>query len=169
MKLTKLIVPAALIVALALFAPHANAQTMGEYATTTAGVASGGGSMGTNFGPPDLGSQTWSATSVGGSFADRVGGTSPYANGGDFESRAGSTGASASDSRWPTSQFQGADSNRFGDSSSRFGSSDRFPQRSDLSSSDRFPASRFSGNDSGLDTRVNAMGLDTHFNPVNNN
>jgi hypothetical protein len=106
---------------------------------------------------------------VGGSFADRVGATSAYANGGDFESRAGSTGASASESRWPASRFQGGDSDRFGDSSSRFGAGDRFPQRGDLSSSDRFPASRFSGNQSGLDANVSSTGLDTHFNPVNNN
>ena len=33
MRLIKLIAPAAMIAAIALFAPHADAQTMGEYAT----------------------------------------------------------------------------------------------------------------------------------------
>ena len=50
MRLIKLIAPTALIATLALFAPHANAQTMGEYATTTAGVGTGAGSMGTSIG-----------------------------------------------------------------------------------------------------------------------
>ena len=49
MRLIKLIAPATLIATLALLAPHANAQTMGEYATTTAGVGTGGGSMGTSI------------------------------------------------------------------------------------------------------------------------
>ena len=175
MKLIKLIVPATLIAALALFAPHASAQTMGEYATTTAGVASGGGSMGTSFGPPSIGSddlgggsRTWGASSLGGSFADRVGATSPFATGGDFQSRAGSAGASSGESRWPKSRFNG-DSDRFSDWSKRFGDKDRFPERSGPSSSDRFPASRFSNNQMGLDSHFNTGGLDTHYNPVNNN
>ena len=50
MRLIKLIAPTALIATIALFAPHADAQTMGEYATTVAGVGSGGGSMGTSIG-----------------------------------------------------------------------------------------------------------------------
>ncbi len=50
MRLVKLIGPAMLTAAVAMFATHANAQTMGEYATTTAAVSSGAGSMGTSIG-----------------------------------------------------------------------------------------------------------------------
>jgi hypothetical protein len=169
MRVIKLIVPATLTAVLVLFAPHANAQTMGEYATTTAGVGSGDSSMGTSIGSTvssdDLGggSRTWGASSLGGSFQDRVGATSPFAAGADFESRAGSMGAgAASASRWPESKLKAGDSSsRFGDSSSRFQDQNRFPQRNQLSSSsDRFPPSAFSDN---------KMGLDTHYNSINNN
>ena len=47
MKLIKFIVPTALVATLALCAPRADAQTMGEYAATTAGASSGASSMGT--------------------------------------------------------------------------------------------------------------------------
>ncbi len=50
MRLIKLIAPTAMIATLALFAPHADAQTMGEYATTTASVGSGTSSMGSSIG-----------------------------------------------------------------------------------------------------------------------
>ncbi len=79
MRLIKLIAPTALIAAVALFAPHAGAQTMGEYATTTAGVGTGAGSMGTSIGnavsSDDLGggSSTWGASSLGASFDERAG------------------------------------------------------------------------------------------------
>ena len=170
MRLIKLIAPATLIAALALLAPHANAQTMGEYATTTAGIGTGGSSMGTSIGntvsSDDLGggSRTWGASSLGASFDERAGAASGSGAGADFDSRAGSmSGGSASASRWPTSQFgSGGDgSKRFSDSSSRFQDQDRFKERSELSSSssDRFPASRFNDN---------KMGLDTHYNSVNN-
>ena len=77
MRLIKLIAPATLIATLALFAPHADAQTMGEYATTV-GVASGGDtSMGTSIGSHRSGglggSRTWGASSLGGSFDERAG------------------------------------------------------------------------------------------------
>lgn len=175
MKLTTLILPSALIAALALFAPHAGAQTMGEYATVTAGVASGGGSMGSSISVPSIsndgggGSSTWSANGLGASFDDRAGAASPFAAGGNFDSRAGSG------SRFPESRFTDS-SNRFGDSASRFGDSsnrfsdhDRFPERSELSSSDRFNDNRM-----GLDTNYNRNeldashstgGLDNSYNP----
>lgn len=109
MKLSTLIVPVALIAALALFASHASAQTMGEYATVTAGAASGSSSMGTSIsnsisGDVGGGSSTWSANGLGASFEERAGAGS----GGDFESRAGG-------SRWPESKFPDS-SNRFPDS-----------------------------------------------------
>jgi hypothetical protein len=159
MRLIKLIAPATLIATFVLLAPHANAQTMGEYATTTASVGSGDSSMGTGN---DLGggSRTWGASSLGASFDQRAGAASASGAGADFDSRAGSTGGSASGSRWPTtSPLEGGDgSGRFGDSSSRFQDQDRFAGGTDLSaSSDRFPGSSFDDNKSGLDTSGNAI------------
>jgi hypothetical protein len=170
MRLIKLIVPAALVATLGLFVSQAGAQTMGEYAATTASVGSGASSAGTDLGGS---SGTWGASSLGASFDERAGAASSSSSGQDFESRAGSMGASATESRWPTSSFdngQGAD--RFSQQTDRFGSDqDRFPQRTDLSSetSDRFPASSFNDNKMGLDTNYSSSsGLDTHFNAANN-
>jgi hypothetical protein len=162
MKLSTLIVPVALIAALALFAPHAGAQTMGEYATVTAGAANGAGSMGSSISVPSIsndtggGSSTWSANGLGASFEERAGAES--ASGGDFESRAGG-------SRWPESTRFSDSSNRFGDSAGRFGDSssrfggdqNRFPERTDLSSS----SNRFNDNSGGLDTTYNRNELDS--------
>src|SRR5260221_2610999 len=124
MRFIKLIVPATMIATLALFAPRADAQTMGEYATTV-GVASGGGS---SIGSGDLGggSRTWGASSLGASFAERAGAASSSGGGSDFASRAGSlTGGSASESRWPESHFGGGQaSDRFGGDSDRFKNED---------------------------------------------
>ena len=158
MRLIKLIVPAVLIAVLALFAPHADAQTMGEYAPATAGLGTGGGSMGTSLAPPSFGSNdsgggsgTWGASGLGASWSDRAGAASPLAAGANFESRAGSAvSGSTGESRWPGSALSANTSSRFG------GSSDRFPERSELSSSDRFPASSFN-NSTGLDSRNNAI------------
>src|SRR5208282_5072729 len=111
MRLIKLIVPAVLIAVLAVFAPHADAQTMGEHASTTAGVGTAGGSMGTSNGSSDIGggSTTWGASGLGGSWSERVGAASASGMGADFESRAGSaTGGSTGGSRWPESSL-GAD------------------------------------------------------------
>ena len=160
MRLIKLIVPAVLIAVLALFAPHADAQTMGEYAPATAGLGTGGGSMGTSLAPPSFGSNdsgggsgTWGASGLGASWSDRAGAASPLAAGADFESRAGSSvSGSTGESRWPGSALSANTSSRFG------GSSDRFPERSELSSSDRFPASSFN----------NSTGLDSSYNAINN-
>ena len=158
MRLIKLIVPAVLIAVLALFAPHADAQTMGEYAPATAGLGTGGGSMGTSLAPPSFGSNdsgggsgTWGASGLGASWSDRAGAASGFGAGADFESRAGSSvSGSTGESRWPGSALSANTSSRFG------GSSDRFPERSELSSSDRFPASSFN-NSTGLDSRNNAI------------
>ena len=159
MRLIKLIVPAVLIAVLALFAPHADAQTMGEYAPATAGLGTGGGSMGTSISPSigsndsGGGSGTWGASGLGASWSDRAGAASPLAAGADFESRAGSSvSGSTGESRWPGSALSANTSSRFG------GSSDRFPERSELSSSDRFPASSFN----------NSTGLDSSYNAINN-
>ncbi len=160
MKLSTLIVPVAMIAALALFAPQAGAQTMGEYAAATAGVTSGGGSMGTSIAPPPLpndgggGSSTWSANGLGASFDERAGAES--ASGGNFESRAGG-GSRFPESQFPDSSSRFGDSaSRFGDSSSRFGDQNRFPEHTELSSS----SDRFSDNGNGLDTTYSRSGLD---------
>jgi hypothetical protein len=162
MRLIKLIAPTAVIATLALFAPHADAQTMGEYATTTASVGSGTSSMGSSIGSVvnsvnsgDLGggSRTWGASSLGGSFEERAGAASGPAGGQDFEARAGSSGGGlGSDSRWPTARSM-SDQDRFADTE-RFKDQDRFPQRTDLSA-DRFPAAGV------LDQ--NRQGLDSHY------
>ncbi|HKN14925.1 MAG TPA: hypothetical protein VJX68_17185 [Candidatus Binatus sp.] len=179
MRLIKLIVPAAMIAVLALFASHADAQTMGEYATTV-GVASGGAtSMGTSIGSSvsnstdDLGggSRTWGASSLGGSFDERAGAASGSGLGQDFEARAGaSSSGSGSESRWPASPFgNGESSNRFGDSSGsssgRWPESDRFKEQSQLSSSsDRFPPGVLDQNRQGLDTHYSSSSeLDNHY------
>ena len=173
MRFIKLIVPATLIATLALFTPRADAQTMGEYATTV-GVASGGDtSLGTSIGgigSGDLGggSRTWGASSLGASFDERAGAASSSGGGSDFASRAGSlTGGSESASRWPESHFSGGGaSDRFGGDSDRFKSEeDRFKERPDLSgSSDRFPTSRFNDNKMGLDTHFSSSsGLDKSY------
>jgi hypothetical protein len=172
MRYIKLIAPAMLLTGLALLPSHAGAQTMGEYATTTAGVSSGGGSMGTDFAPS---SSTWGASRLGASFQERAGAASQSA-GGDFDARAGSlTGGSASESRWPGTELSSAaaPTDRFGDSSG--GSTDRFPtddtrfcSHSEFTSSaDRFGKSAFSGNSAGLDTNYSIGGLDNHYNTAN--
>ena len=166
MRLVKLIAPGALIALLALFAPHADAQTMGEYASTTAGVGTGGGSMGTSaspssIGPSDIGggSSTWGASGLGASFEERAGAASPFGAGADFEARAGSSASGSTGGRcWPGSSLDADTSNRFGGSSDRFPDQDRFTGHSALSSSsDRFPASSFDSNRTGLDTNYNAL------------
>jgi hypothetical protein len=165
MRLIKLIASATLIATLALLAPHANAQTMGEYATTTAGVGTAGGSMGTSNDDFGGGSRTWGASSLGASFDERAGAASASGAGADFDSRAGSAGGLASDSRWPSaSQFDGEPSDRFSDSSSRFQDQDRFTERTDLSASDRFPGGVLDKNSQGLDTHFSSSsGLDGSY------
>jgi hypothetical protein len=157
MRLIKLIVPAAAFAALALFAPHAEAQTMGEYATTV-GVATGdGASLGTSVSPDGGGSRTWGASSLGGTFDERAGAASASGGGADFDSRAGSTtGRLDSSSRFPTeSRLGSSDSDRFGASSGRFVDTDRFGQ-SQFQEQDRFPSSAFNDNRMGLDTTYNS-------------
>jgi hypothetical protein len=154
MRLIKVIVPATLAATLAVFVSHANAQTMGEYAATTASVSSGASSAGTDLGGS---SGTWGASSLGASFDERAGAASSSSAGMDFDSRAGG-GASGGDTRWQTtSQLDGAGStDRFSSQTDRFGSDTaRFPEQTGLSdTADRFPESSFNDN---------KMGLDTHF------
>jgi hypothetical protein len=175
MRLIKLIAPTAMIATLALFAPHADAQTMGEYATTTASVGSGTSSMGSSIGSVvnsvdssssgDLGggSRTWGASSLGGSFDERAGAASGSGGGHDFEARAGSSESGlGSDSRWPTSQFEGGENNRFADTP-RFKDQDRFPQRND-ESENRFPTGVLDQNREGLDSHYSSSsGLDHSY------
>ena len=162
MKLSKLIVPTTLFAIVALYAPHAGAQTMGEYAATTASVGSSASSAGTDLG----GSSTWGASSVGASFAERAGAISGSSLGQDFESRAGSgSSAESSESRWPNSQLNQAASDRFNDTGDRFGTADRFTERNQLSDSGaRFPESRFNDNRQGLDNHYDSSsGLDKSY------
>ena len=174
MKLIKFIVPTALVATLALCAPRANAQTMGEYAATTAGASSGASSMGTTLSNSVAtsvdnsggGSSTWGASGVGASFDDRAG-AAASAGGGDFESRAGSSSSGSGDSRWPESGFNGDSSSgglagdtsdRFAASSDRFADTGRFTANSALSdSTDRFPSSSLDDHQGGLDTEYNAV------------
>ena len=177
MKLVRLIGPAMLTAAIAMFATNANAQTMGEYATTTAAVSNGAGSMGTSIGAAvgnvsdDAGgSSTWGASSLGESFEERAGGASGFGSG-NFDSRAGAqSGGSDSQSRWPGSAMsENGATDRFADSSggsdgssSRFGTTDRFTERTDLGGSeDRFPGTGFSDTSGGMDTTYDRTGLDS--------
>ena len=169
MSLKNFLLPAAVLIAVAAFlASHANAQTMGEYATTTAGVGTGTGSMGTGFSLPSLpgsngsgeSSQTWGVSGTGGSWADRAGAASR--SGGDFESRAGSASSgAATQSRWPDTGFSNAQGLSFGSSKldqgeDRFAGSDRFPSH-DFSSAGRWPASSLADSKSGLDTSYSSV------------
>jgi hypothetical protein len=164
-----LLLPAAVLIAVVAFlASHAQAQTMGEYATTTAGVGTGTGSMGTDFKLPSLpgsngsgeGSQTWGVSGTGGSWSDRAGAAS--GSGGDFASRAGSASSgAAAQSRWPDTGLSNAQGLSFGSSKldegeDRFSGSDRFPAH-DFSSASRWPASSLSDSKSGLDTSYNSV------------
>ena len=122
--------------------------------------------MGTSLAPPSFGSNdssggsgTWGASGLGASFDERAGSASGFGAGADFESRAGSSASgSTGESRWPGSALSADTSSRFGGSSDRFTDQDRFPERSELSSSDRFPASSFN----------NSTGLDSSYNAINN-
>jgi hypothetical protein len=172
MSLKKMLLPAALIAMIALLVPCANAQTMGEYATTTAGAASGAGGMGPSFSLqiPSMGSDsggnsgTWGASRLGGSFEERAAATSGSGGlGQSFESRAAAlTSSHASESRWPGTGFSGTGTeNRFGSTSDRFKTEDRFTANNDRfsSSGNRWPGTSFNDH----------SGLDTHYNPVNGN
>jgi len=166
MRLVKLIAPGALIAVLALFALHADAQTMGENVSATAGVGTAGGSMGTSTSPSSIGSSdigggstTWGASALGASFDERAGAASPFGAGADFESRAGSSASGSTGGRcWPASRLDADTSDRFGGSSDRFSDQDRFTEQNALSSSpDRFPASSLDSSRTGLDTSYNAL------------
>jgi hypothetical protein len=167
MSFKKMLLPAALIAVTALLAPCANAQTMGEYAGTTAGVGMGSGSMGTSFSiPTSMGSSggssgTWGASRLGSSFDERAAAVSGSGMGQSFESRASALSSShTSESRWPGSGISSAGSgNRFG-TSERFKTGDRFTTNERFSSSEsRWPGNAFKDH----------MGLDTNYNSVNGN
>lgn len=169
MSLKKMLLPAALIAMIALLAPRANAQTMGEYATTTAGAAGGGESMAPSFSLPSPispsgtggsgGSGTWAVSRLGASFEERAAAVSGSGMGADFESRAGAlTSGHADESRWPgTGISSAASQNRFGGTSDRFSTGDRFATNERFTSENRFPESEFKDH----------MGLDTGYNAIN--
>lgn len=166
MNLKKMLLPAALIALMALLAPCASAQTMGEYASTTAGIGTGSGSMGTSFSLPSgsLGggsSGTWGASRLGSSFDERAAAVSGSGMGQSFESRVAALSGRCfcSESRWPGTGFAG------GGSKSRFGTSDRFSTGDRFTANDRFSSgSRWPGS-----TFQDHMGLDSHYNSVNGN
>ena len=167
MSLKRMLLPAAMIVLMALLTPCANAQTMGEYATTTAGVGTGAGSMGTSFSLPSgsLGggsSGTWGASRLGSSFEERAAAMSGSGGlGQSFESRAASAAGRCfcSEGRWPGTGFAGSGTQSRFATSDRFSTGDRFTATDRFSSGNRWPGSAFQDH----------MGLDTHFNSVNGN
>jgi hypothetical protein len=167
MSFKKILLPAAaLILAASFLASHANAQTMGEYATTTAGSTSG--PMGTDFAAPqgDIGgsSRTWGVSALGSSWSDRAGAASGSGMGADFASRASSmtsqSGSSGED-RWPATGISNAKSS-LDNTTDRFSaqgsSEDRFPSHC-FSPAGRWPTSSLSDN----------KGLDTSFNSISGN
>ena len=167
MSFKKILLPAAALLLVGSFlASRAGAQTMGEYATTTASSTSAPKS--TDFAPPqgDNGgsSRTWGVSALGSSWSDRAGAASGLSQATDFASRAGAmtSQSTAAESRWPETGISGAQSSLDNASSDRFseqgGSQDRFPSR-DLSSDSRWPASSFP------DTK----GLDSTFNTLSGN
>jgi len=142
-----------LIAAIALIAARADAQTMGEYATTTVGVASGAGSMGTAVSEPAFssdesggGSRTWGTSPLGGSWAERVGSASASGAGASFSERAGAI--SSGESRWPGGALSGGGGGLLDSASGRFSTGDRFQTGDRFSSrewqtADRFPTTSF--------------------------
>jgi len=169
MSLKKLLLPAAVLISvMAFLSSHANAQTMGEYATTTSVASTGSGSFSTR----DVGesSRTWGVSGVGSSWADRAGAASGSGLGADFASRAASmSNESATESRWPdtglsTAQGITFESSRLEDGADRFSSGDsslgsskeRFTPR-DFSSESRWPTSALADSKSGLDTSYNSI------------
>jgi hypothetical protein len=171
----KFAIAAVSIAAVALFAARADAQTMGEYATTTAGVASGGGSMGTGFSPPSFGSddmggsRTWGTSATGGSWADRVGASAASGAGEDFSSRASaiSSGASGGESRRPGGVLSGGGGGLLDSAAGRFTTGDRFQAGDrfavrDWANTDRFPAGSFHDRE-GLDNSYEHGGLDDSY------
>lgn len=168
MSFKKILLPAAaLILAASFLASHANAQTMGEYATTTASSTSG--PTGTDFELPhgDLGgsSRTWGVSALGSSWSDRAGTASGLGQGTDFASRAGamsSGSATAAGDRWPQTGISSAKSSLDDASSDRFStqqsSEDRFPSRC-FSTADRWPTSQLS----------DKQGIDSTFNTLSGN
>lgn len=160
-----------LIAAIALIAARADAQTMGEYATTTVGVASGAGSMGTAVSEPAFssdesggGSRTWGTSALGGSWAERVGSASASGAGASFSSRATAiSGNSSGESRWPGGALSrgggllDSASGRFS-TGDRFQTGDRFASR-EWGTANRFPAGSFHDR-MGLDNSYDRGGLD---------
>jgi hypothetical protein len=161
MSYKKILLPAAALLLVGSFlASRAGAQTMGEYATTTASSTSA--PMSTDFAPPqgDNGgsSRTWGVSALGSSWSDRAGAASGLGQATDFASRASAmTSQSAgAESRWPETGISSAKSSFDNASSDRFSASqDRFPSR-DLSSDCRWPASSFPDN-KGLDSTFNTL------------
>jgi len=151
--------PVIVVLAMVFAANRALAQTMGEYASTTAMSASGKPAA------DKIGAHTWETNPWGGSWRDRVGKGSGA--GADFSSRADAlTGRANSESRWPDTSVLDCPK----ESAKRFGSSDRFANDDNRfkregddsprfgSESGRWSASRFHDN----------MGLDDRYNPIAN-
>jgi hypothetical protein len=170
-KLAQIFALAAMLAAIVLVGPSANAQTMGEYATTT-GVASGGaGSISSTVQPsiggdsfdrsPELGggTRTWGTSALGASFSERASAISAGSSMGDFSSRASALSASGSGERFHIDRSFGGEG-RFG-TGDRFSGQERFGDTGRFPNSDRFSKSSFN-DDKG-------MGLDTTFNSASGN
>lgn len=175
MSLKNLLLPAAVLISvMAFLASHANAQTMGEYATTTAGAATESKSIGTDFATKDVGegSRTWGVSGVGSSWADRAGAASGSGLGADFASRAASMSAgNAAASRWPETGLSSAQGISFGTSKLDEGT-DRFSNgdSSQDSGKERFPSHCFSpAGRWPTSSLADSNGLDTKFNSANGN
>jgi hypothetical protein len=164
MSLKRILLPAVMIALIALLAPRANAQTMGEYAGVTAGAASGSGSIGGSFSLPvpsisndtsGASSGTWGVSGTGASFEERAGAASGSGLGADFESRAGASSSRfGAESRWPGTGFSNEQGSRLDDGKDRFPSEDRFAAGDRFGSENRWPGTSFSDH-TGLDTNYN--------------
>ncbi|HUO05882.1 MAG TPA: hypothetical protein VMU16_11865 [Candidatus Binataceae bacterium] len=175
MKIVLLAAPAIAIAAVTLIAPHAQAQTMGEYAAVTSSSSTGaqaGAASVPNESPAfDISNSnsggTWGASKLGESWDERAGSASGGGSGGgDFESRAGGSAGAGGSSRWPQQSGLaqqggggggggGGGSDRFAEASDRFGNTDqRFGESKGLDQGDRFPSSSFHDN-SGVDNSFN--------------
>jgi hypothetical protein len=164
--MVSILMPAVAVAATIVVGGIADAQTMGEYANTTA-MATASRPDASIAAAPELNAptrRTWETNPWGGKWSDRVG------NGGDFSSRASGGGESSKNSRWPGSAIADTQQNggkRF-DSGERFKSDEQRFAGGDAkrfeADSRRFPDSRFrDSNDMGLDRNYSRSGIDQSY------
>jgi len=155
-----MMLPVITVAAMVFAANSACAQTMGEYADTTA--------MATSSKPAadKLDAHTWETNKWGGNWEDRVG--QGLGAGVDFSTRANaSKGATNSESRWP-----GASALDPKENEDRFSSSDRFANDDKRFTTDGDDSSRFGGGSDSKRWSASRFhdneGLDERYNPVAN-